>query len=261
MEGVDRLYDVFAEELEDLVAGELRVATGDAGALYVFPGVLKRLRDGYPGIRATVRPGVLDDGLASLRDDEVDLVFGAFEPPAEEFEYRPVLSYDVVLITSPDHPLAGRNSVSPEEIAACPVIVPDVGTYSLRSASSPLRQLGIEANAVIEVGRVGRGRALRRSRARGRILRIVLRRRDEPGLGGPARPVLFEAQLRLVHAARETPVVAGRASGRGDGDRVPPQRLHVTDGRGEVRALPRGLRMATKSINIEFSAHAIPENR
>ena len=152
MEGVDHLYSVFAKELEDLVSGDLHVATGDAGALYVFPRVLRRLRDGYPGIRAIVKPGVLGDCLALLRDDAVDIVFGAFEPVADEFEYRPVLSYDVVLITSPDHPLAGRNSASPDEIAACPVIVPDVGTYSLRSEDSPLRQLGIEANAVIEVG-------------------------------------------------------------------------------------------------------------
>ena len=152
VEGLNDLYRIFAGELQTLVSGDLRVASGDAGAIYVLPRVLKRLRDGYPGIRAEVKSGALGDGLARLREDEVDLVFDAREPVADEFEYRPVLSYDLVLITSPDHALAGRGSVSPEEIAACPVIMPDFGTYSARSGESPLRHLGIEPAAVIAVG-------------------------------------------------------------------------------------------------------------
>ena len=57
-----------------------------------------------------------------------------------------------MLIVPPDHPLAGRSSVTPEEIAACPVVVPEFGTYGLHGGESPMRHLGIEPSAVIEAG-------------------------------------------------------------------------------------------------------------
>ena len=57
-----------------------------------------------------------------------------------------------MLITSLDHPLAGRDSVSPEEAAAWPAIVPAPGTYSRRFGETAARQFGVEIKAVIEVG-------------------------------------------------------------------------------------------------------------
>ena len=152
VEGMDGLTREFAKELESLGSGELRVASGDAGATHILPRVFKRLRDSYPGLRANLRSGVLAECHDMLVAGEVELVFAARGPAAEEIEYRPVLSYELVLITSLAHHLAGRDAVTPEEIAACPVIVPDFGTYSLQSGESPLRHLGIEANVVIEVG-------------------------------------------------------------------------------------------------------------
>ena len=152
VEGMNELFRAFGRELEDPVSGELHVVSGDAGAMYILPRVLKRLLDRYPGVRARVEYGDTERGLALLLEGGTDLVVGSEEPVTEDFEYRRLLYYDVVLITSRNHPLAGRESVSPEEIAACPLIVPDVGPYSLRSAASPLRHLGIEASGVIEAG-------------------------------------------------------------------------------------------------------------
>ena len=153
VDGMDRLPEVFAEEIDDRdVTGDVDVASGDAGTVYVLPRVLKRLRDESPGIRVRVSTGVLGKGLDLLLNDTVELVFGPKSPAPNTVVFRSVLTYDLALITSRDHPLAGRATVSPEEIAAWPVIVPDFGTYSLQGVESPLRHLGIEANVVIEVG-------------------------------------------------------------------------------------------------------------
>ena len=224
VEGMDRLPDTLAGEVDDLVSGDLHVASGDAGAVYVLPRVLKRLRDEHPGIRTSVRIGVLGSGLALLLADEVELVFGAKGPVSEDFVYHPVLSYDLVLVTSRDHPLAGRETVSREETAAHPVIMPDFGTYSLQGGESPLRHLGIEASVVIEVGgwdvveryvEAGLGIA---SRPHG--LRQLLRQRGEPGVGHPAPGALSEAKLRVVHASRQALVSGRRVVCPGDGGGV-----------------------------------------
>lgn len=151
VEATDGLDREFAVALDDLEPGELRVASGDAGASYVLPRAFRRLLEDCPGTRVHLRCCLLAEALGLLLDDEVELVLSAEERVSQEFEYRPALSYALVLIASPGHPLAGRESVIPEEIAACPVIVPEFGTYSMQSGESPLRRLGIEANAAIEV--------------------------------------------------------------------------------------------------------------
>ena len=152
VEGMDGLDREFAREIDHLDSGEVRVASGDAGANYVLPRVIRRLRRDHPGIRVHLRacrPGV---GLDLLLAEEVELVLGYREPVSTEFEYHPVFSYDFVLITPRDHPLAGRNSVIPEALAGSPIVVPDSVAHSPRAGQEPLRRFDIEANVAIEVG-------------------------------------------------------------------------------------------------------------
>ena len=152
VEGMDGLDGELARALDNLDSGEVRVASGNAGALHVLPRALKRLREDHPGIRVRLIHCVLAEGLDLLLTENVELVFGIEGPVSTASEFHPLQSYELVLIVPPDHPLAGRDSVTPEEIAACPAVVPQFGTYGLHSGDSPLRQLGIEPNSVIEAG-------------------------------------------------------------------------------------------------------------
>ena len=106
---------------------------------------------------ATVREveGMAAAGLGEdlLLDNKVEFVLGVQEPhPDRTLVFHHVLSYDLVLITSEDHPLANRTTVSPEEASAWPAIVPITGTYSRQFGETAARQYGVEINAVIEVG-------------------------------------------------------------------------------------------------------------
>ena len=153
VEGMDGLDREFARALDDFASGELRVASGDAGTNFVLPRVIGRLRRDHPGIRVHLRACRLGVGLDLLLAEDVELVMGAArEPVSAEFEYRPVVYYNLVLITPRDHPLAGRDSVTPEEIGGNPVVVPDFVAHSMRAGRDPLRHFDIEANVAIEVG-------------------------------------------------------------------------------------------------------------
>ena len=135
VEGMDGLDRDFARALDHPPSVELRVASGDAGANFVLPRVIGRLRGDHPDIRVHLRACRREVGLDLLLAEDVELVLGAGgggEPVSTEFEYRPVLSYDLVLITARDHPLAGRNSVTPEDLAGSPVVVPDLVVHSPR---------------------------------------------------------------------------------------------------------------------------------
>ena len=172
VERMDMLFGNYSALVDDSVSGWLEVATGVAGAANVLPPYAKRLRDLYPRARLRVRKCAQSEGLTMLLDDEVELVSGAQNSdPDKLLEYREVLSYNIVLITSLDHPLAGCETITVQEVARWPAIVPPAGTYSRQFGEAVARQMGIDVFAVIEVGGWG-----------------VLKRYVENGLGVSAVP-------------------------------------------------------------------------
>ena len=132
------------EHVEDDVTGRVDVGASVAGAAIVLPPYVKRLRERYPGVRLRVRNSTLGEGLALLSAGEVEFVLGAREPlEGCALEYHQMLRY---------HPLAGRETVTPEEAAKWPAIVPAAGTYSRQFGESAARGFGVDVNAVLEVG-------------------------------------------------------------------------------------------------------------
>ena len=157
VEGVDDLFINFAEELRDNPSGDIALGASHGAAAYVLPPLLKSFRDLYPGIRLHVRRCAVRDGFRLLLAGDIEFLTGPRESfPGKSVEdkiaYHPMFHYDLVLITSPDHSLAGRESPTREEIADSPMIVPSAGTYSTRSGESAIREFNLEPNVAIEAG-------------------------------------------------------------------------------------------------------------
>ena len=152
VKGTEGLFADFGERPEEELTGRVDIATGVVGAAFVLPPYIKRFRDGYPGVRLRVRNRPLGEGMALLRAGEVEFVLGAREPLEDmALKYHEMLHYDIVLITSLDHPLAGRTSVTPQEAVQWPMIAPPEGSYSRRVGETAAKRLGVDARAVVEV--------------------------------------------------------------------------------------------------------------
>ena len=153
VEGMEGLLKDFAEQLESNVSGRLELAASAAGAAIVLPPYVRRYRERYPDVRVWVRNCTLREGLELLRDRSVELLLGPSEPlEGYAVEYREMLTYDIVLITSRDHPLAGRETVTPQEAAKWPVVVPPAGSYSLQFGETAASRFGVEGKSFLEVG-------------------------------------------------------------------------------------------------------------
>ena len=112
--------------------GTLRLSGGMTVCLYVFPSLLKQLRRAHPrlDVRLTVatagqslqeiRGGRVDAGLLTLPIDESDLVT------------VPVLREELMLITTPAHPLARRRRVVAQDLGHQPFILFEVGSATRR---------------------------------------------------------------------------------------------------------------------------------
>ena len=153
VQDMDELSVNVVEQLDDTVPDRLHLAASVVGASCVLPPYVRQFREMYPGVRLQVRNCPLREALDLLLDDNVEFALGVKDPyPEDKLTYHQVVAYDIVLITSPDHPLAGRKTVSPQEAGAWPAIVPAEGTYSRQFGETAARQFGIDVKAAIEVG-------------------------------------------------------------------------------------------------------------
>ena len=194
---------------------DLHIAAGPSAVAFILPPFLKRFRDEHPGIRLHVRSALVSDGLRLLSANEVDFVIGAKENGEERFLYHPVFSYDLVLITSLDHPLAGRESVDVREAAAWPGVVPPAGTYNRQFGESTAHRLGMEVKVAVEARGWGGDQAVRRGRSRDLRGSQPLHRRGRSVVGHPVRAIRAAAKLRGLHASRRAPVAARRSDSSG----------------------------------------------
>ena len=209
VDAMDALLEDFVDRIEDDVSGCVDIGASGPGTAIVLPRYVKRLRERYPGVRLRVRNSTLGEGLAHLDAGVVEFVLGARETlEGHALEYHEMLRYDIVLITSRNHPLAGRETVTPQEAAKWPAVVPPAGSHSRQFGESAARELGIDVKAVLEVGGWGGDQALRGARDRDLRGAEHLPARDRRGVGDSVRGANSGAELRRVHAACQNAVGA-----------------------------------------------------
>lgn len=73
-------------------------------------------------------------GIQKLRAGEVDIIIGppSFDIP-DDCIYHPVFYYDPVLITRPEHPLAGKENVTIEEMSRYQLILPPAHLRTIKT--------------------------------------------------------------------------------------------------------------------------------
>ena len=72
-------------------------------------------------------------------------------PEDSSLEYREMMSYEIVLVTSLEHPLAERETVTLREAAEWPMIMPPPGSYSREFGEAVTRAFGVDLKATVEV--------------------------------------------------------------------------------------------------------------
>ncbi len=124
VQGIDGLHEAFVAQCGSLESGELNIASGESTILYLLPELMKEFAARYPKIRLKLHNVTGRDGMALLRADEVDFAVGSLLDVPEDIIYQPVTTYETVLITPLDHPLAGKKSVTLDEISPYGLILP-----------------------------------------------------------------------------------------------------------------------------------------
>jgi len=152
VEGIDKLQESFSAHYGKLESGELNIAAGESTILYILPEWIKRFAEAYPRIRIKLHNVTGRDGMAMLRADEADFAVGSMLEKPEDIIYRSYVTYETVLITPPDHPLANRKNIRLEEISPYGLILPPRHLSTWGTVKTVFSQHNVAFQVALEAG-------------------------------------------------------------------------------------------------------------
>lgn len=152
VDGMDTLPAAFAERCGNLESGELDIAAGESTILYILPKFMQAFAGKYPGIQLRMHNVTGRDGLSQLRADEVDFAVGSMLEVPDDIEYRPIFTYDTVLIASRDHPLAKKKKLELEDISPYGLILPPRHLSTWRVVDLVFQQHNVPYTVTLEAG-------------------------------------------------------------------------------------------------------------
>jgi DNA-binding transcriptional LysR family regulator len=153
VDGLDTLNARFNRKMKgDLDSGEVVIAAGESTIIYLLPRLVKLFRERYPNIHVQLRNVTGRDGLAMIRDDEVDLAIGSMLDVPSDISYQPVYSFEPALILPLGHELAEQKRVRIEDIAPYGLILPPRRLTTWRMVDRVFQQHQVPFNVTLEVG-------------------------------------------------------------------------------------------------------------
>lgn len=109
-------------------AGPLRISAPESLLTYRLPPILRIYRRRYPDVEISFRGQFGDPLLAELDTGKLDLTFTmGDEISSPVLQGAPLRDERVVLFTDTAHPLAGRRTVRPSDLAGLPLLLTEAG--------------------------------------------------------------------------------------------------------------------------------------
>jgi DNA-binding transcriptional LysR family regulator len=135
-------------ELNDGVAGSLRVATVYSIGLHVLPPGLSTFYAAYPLVNVRVEYLRTDRIYDALLAGAIDLGIVACPRATPQIEVVPLAGELMVVIAPPNHPLAELAAVAPEALRGLPFIAFDPDIPTRKIIDERLRAAGVVVNVV-----------------------------------------------------------------------------------------------------------------
>jgi len=153
VEGMDGLSERFDKEVRgNLESGKLIIAAGESTIMYILPALVSAFHKQHPKIRVELRNVTGRDGLAMIREDEVDFAIGSMLDVPSDISYEPMYSFDPALIMPLGHELAEKKNIQIKDIAPYGLILPPRRLTTWRMVDRIFQQHGVPFKVVLEVG-------------------------------------------------------------------------------------------------------------
>ena len=152
VEDFEKLDETFHAQFDRLEVGELSIAAGESTILHILPEFIKRFSETYPRVTIRLHNVTGRAGLSLLQSNEVDFAVGSMQEMNEGFFYRPIMTFDPMLIAPPAHPLAHREGVTLEDISQHNLILPPRHLVSWQIVAQVFRKHKLDFKVTLETG-------------------------------------------------------------------------------------------------------------
>lgn len=139
-------FDLLSES-KALRSGTLRIV---ADAAHHLLHILGRFRQKYPGIQITLRSGNTQTVISSLFAYEADIGVLGEIPQSREFDILKLNETPIVAFVARSHGLAGRQSMTFEELAKYPLIMRERGSKTRQKLEAMAAKQGVNLHSTIE---------------------------------------------------------------------------------------------------------------
>lgn len=141
-------------ELRALERGRVRIGANESTSLYLLPHVILEFRRKHPQVKVEIFRHVSENLPREVLDRNVDFAVLAFQPVDNDLKCFPILKDELVLIMSPGHPLANRESVSVKELGSESFLAHNVKTASRQKVIEVFAQHHTPLNITLELATV-----------------------------------------------------------------------------------------------------------
>jgi DNA-binding transcriptional LysR family regulator len=141
------------EEARGVDTGRIVVGAMPLPRAFILPTAINTLLWERPEVRVSVVDGPYEDLLNGLRQGDLDLLVGALRTPIPigDVVQEALFSDPLAVVARTGHPLAGKEKVTVEDLAAYPWVVPREGTPTRRHFTTMFGGLG-EPLGLVETG-------------------------------------------------------------------------------------------------------------
>jgi len=155
MIGLEQEFEREMQELGDRIAGRLVLGSSTGPGELVLPRLLGRFAAANPAVRVSLV--VLDTQTVCERvlDDELELGVVGAQRPQRGLVFEPFMRDELVAIVAPGHPLAGRGSLTLEQLAAEPMLLQQEGSGVRAVVEQAMREAGLrdrDLHVAMELG-------------------------------------------------------------------------------------------------------------
>ena len=141
-------------ELRELQRGRVRIGANESTSLYFLPELILAFRRRHPKVKLEITRQVSERLPRELAERNIDLALMAYEPTDAGLTSFPVLRDELVLIMSPKHHLAARDSVTVKELGEESFLAHNVRAASRQKVIETFARHHTPLNIVLELATI-----------------------------------------------------------------------------------------------------------
>lgn len=139
----------------DAASGRIAIGAAESVCIYRLPRIIRSYKARHPNVDLHLKLLTCDQFIPMLSDNSIDLAFTIGEKLRDaSVVSRFACREPVMILSHPDHALASRPSVTPQDFAEESFILTQTGCDYRRAFERDMRSAGIRPKVVLETGSI-----------------------------------------------------------------------------------------------------------